>query len=335
MHDVTAGVPRAIPALVLVATLLAVAPARTQDIDAQDYPSRPIHIIVPFPAGGPTDLLSRIVGKEMAASWGQPVVIENRPGADTAIGAEAVARSNPDGYTLLAAMDSTMVLNPLIKSGLPYDPEKDFTPISLGAKNISLLEVRADSSAHSVSDLIETMKAAPGRLNFGTGTINGRLAALLFARLSGTAFAIIPFKGSADTMQGLLTGSVDFCVDSVATSLPLLRQGKFRALAKLSDRPLVQFPDLPSLAQAAGVPEFGDVSTWIAFYAPTGTSSEIVGKIQHFIATIYADPAVAQRLEETGINAVASTPAELDAYVRSETERWGKVIRDNGKFIQE
>jgi tripartite-type tricarboxylate transporter receptor subunit TctC len=333
MPDVIAGVARSLPALVLAAMLLAIAPARAQESDAREYPRRPIHIVVPFPPGGPTDLLARIVGKEMTASWGQAVVIENRPGADTAIGAEAVAKSSPDGYTLLAAMDSTMVLNPLIRAGLPYDPDKDFTPISLGAKNISLLEVRADSSARSVGDLIETMKAAPGRLNFGAGTINGRLAALLFARLSGTAFAIIPFKGSADTMQGLLTGSVDFCIDSVATSLPLLRQGKFRALAKLSDRPLAQLPDVPPLAEAAGLSEFGDTSTWIAFYAPAGTSNEIVGKIQHFIATIYADPAVAQQLGEIGISAVASTPAELDAYVRSESERWGKVLRDNGNLI--
>jgi tripartite-type tricarboxylate transporter receptor subunit TctC len=263
------------------------------------------------------------------------VVIENRPGADTTIGAELVAKADPDGYTLLAAMDSTMVLNPLVKKDLPYDPFKDFEPISLGAKNISLVEVRADSSVQNVPDLIDALKAKPGRLNFGTGTTNGRLAALLFAKLTGTAFAIIPYKGSAETVQGLLTGSVDFGIDGVASSLPLVKDGKFRALAKLSDRPLSQLPDLPPLAEAAGVPELGDISTWIAFYAPAGTSREIVGKLSHFIATIYADPAVAKRLEEAGIIAVSSTHAELDAFVHSETERWGKVIRDNGNFILE
>jgi tripartite-type tricarboxylate transporter receptor subunit TctC len=142
MHDVRVGA-RALVALVLIA----IAPARAQELAARDYPSRPIHIVVPFPAGGPTDILSRIIGQEMSAAWGQAVVIENRPGADTAIGAQAVAKSDPDGYTLLAAMDSTMVLNPLIKSNLPYDAAKDFTPISLGARNISLLEVRADSTS--------------------------------------------------------------------------------------------------------------------------------------------------------------------------------------------
>ncbi len=174
----------------------------------------------------------------MTASWGQTVVIENRPGADTTIGAEVVAKADPDGYTLLAAMDSTMVLNPLVKKDLPYDPARDFEPISLGAKNISVLEVRGDSTAHTVQDLIDTLKARPGKLNFGTGTTNGRLAALLFAKLTGTNFAIIPYKGSAETVEGLLTGSVDFGIDGMASSYPLIKDGKFRALAKLSDRPL-------------------------------------------------------------------------------------------------
>ena len=315
--------------------ICASAPARAQDVEAVNYPSRPIHIIVPFPPGGPTDILSRIVAKEMTASWGQTVVIENRPGADTTIGAEVVAKADPDGYTLLAAMDSTMVLNPLVKKDLPYDPARDFEPISLGAKNISVLEVRGDSAMHTVQDLLDTLKARPGKLNFGTGTTNGRLTALLFAKLTGTAFAIIPYKGSAETVEGLLTGSVDFGVDGMASSYPLIKDGKFRALAKLSDRPLSQLPDLPPLAEAAGVPELGDISTWIAFYAPAGTSSEITGKLSHFIATIYADPVVAKRLRDAGIIAVSSTPAELKAFVHSETERWGKVIHDNANYIFE
>src|SRR5579864_4719759 len=184
-------------AAVLIAFAIgASATARAQDVEAANYPSRPIHIIVPFPPGGPTDILSRIIGKEMTASWGQTVVIENRPGADTTIGAEVVAKADPDGYTLLAAMDSTMVLNPLVKKDLPYDPARDFEPISLGAKNISVLEVRADSPAQTVQELLDTLRARPGKLNFGTGTTNGRLTALLFAKLTGTRFAIIPYKGS-------------------------------------------------------------------------------------------------------------------------------------------
>src|SRR5580704_16053265 len=159
MPDPMACTRSGIAAALIALAIGANAPARAQDVDASSYPNRPIRIVVPFPAGGPTDILSRIVAKEMTASWGQPVVIENRPGADTAIGAEVVAKADPDGYTLLAAMDSTMVLNPLVKKELPYDPARDFEPISLGAKNISVLEVRADSHAHTVQDLIETLKA--------------------------------------------------------------------------------------------------------------------------------------------------------------------------------
>jgi tripartite-type tricarboxylate transporter receptor subunit TctC len=326
---------RTIAAALIAFAIGAVTPACAQDVEAVNYPNRPIHIIVPFPPGGPTDILSRIVAKEMTASWGQTVVIENRPGADTTIGAEVVAKADPDGYTLLAAMDSTMVLNPLVKKDLPYDPARDFEPISLGAKNISVLEVRADSPAHTMQDLLDMLKARPGKLNFGTGTTNGRLAGLLFAKLTATNFAIIPYKGSAETVEGLLTGSVDFGIDGMASSYPLIKDGKFRALAKLSDRPLSQLPDLPPLAEAAGVPELGDISTWIAFYAPAGTSSEITGKLSHFVATIYADPTVAKRLHDAGIIAVSSTPGELRAFVRSETERWGKVIHDNASYIFE
>jgi len=318
--------------LLPVAIALAAASAHAQGVDAERYPSRPIHLIVPFPAGGPTDILSRIVGQEMTASWGQPVLIENRPGADTSIGAEAAAKAAPDGYTLLAAMDSTMVLNPLLRHDLPYNPLTDFAPISLGAKNISLLVVRSDSSIHTVPQLVDTLKAQPAKLNLGAGTINGRLAALLFARMTGTTFAIIPYKGSAEVADGLLTHSVDCAIDGVATSLPLIKDGRIRALAKLANRPLAQMPELPPLAEAAHTPALGDIGTWIAFYAPAGTSAEIIGKIQHFIATIYADPAVAARLDKAGIVPVASTPAELDAFVRGETDRWGKVIHDNGNF---
>src|ERR1700720_4958343 len=141
------------PATLIALAIGAVVPAGAQDPEAVNYPNRPIHIIVPFPAGGPTDILSRIVAKEMTASWGQTVVIENRPGADTSIGAQVVAKADPDGYTLLAAMDSTMVLNPLVKKELPYDPSADFAPISLGAKNISLMEVRADAATKTVTQL--------------------------------------------------------------------------------------------------------------------------------------------------------------------------------------
>src|SRR5215813_5302234 len=226
----------------LVAVLLAL-PARAEDAAA--FPSRPIRIIVPFPAGGPTDINARIIAQKMSEDFKQPVVIENRPGGNTAIGAQAVAKAEPDGYTLLAAMDTTLVMNPATATApLSYDPFKDFSTITLTAKNTSLLTVRAADGPKSVAELITRAKAAPGKLNYGAGIITTRLAGYLFAREAGIAVQLIPYKGSADVVQGLLTGSVDFIVDGVAASLPLIQGGRFRALAKLNTRPLAVLPDL-------------------------------------------------------------------------------------------
>ncbi len=239
------------------------------------------------------------------------------------------------GTPLLAAMDSTMVLNPLVKKDLPYDPLRDFQPISLGAKNMSLLEVRADSGAANVQDLLGLLKAKPGKLNFGAGTTNGRLAALLFAKLTNTSFAIIPYKGSADTMDGLLTGSVDFAVDGIASSYSLIKQGRVPGTGQTE-----RTPAAPIARPAAAGRGRRRARAWRYLHldwvltrrlAPRARSS---GKIQHFIATIYADPGVAQKLDDAGIIPVSSTPGELDAYVRSETERWGKVLRESNFAVE-
>ena len=271
---------------------------------AQEFPSRTIRIIVPFPAGGPTDILSRIIAQKMSEDWGQPVVVENRPGGDTAIGAQQVAKAAPDGYTLLAAMDTTLVLNPATKTSLPYDPFKDFAAITLAAKNTSLLMVRADDGPKSIQELIARGKANPGRLNYGAGIITTRLAGYMFNRAAGIDAQLIPYKGSAEVVQGLLTGAVDYIIDGVASSLPLVRSGKFRALAKLNNRPLPTLPEVPPLSVAAGMPALDDISSWIAFVAPAGTPRAIVDKIQSEVAKMYADPVIYDKLEKAGINPV-------------------------------
>jgi tripartite-type tricarboxylate transporter receptor subunit TctC len=297
---------------------------------AQEFPSRPIRIIVPFPAGGPTDILSRIVAQKMSEDWGQPVVVENRPGGDTAIGAQQVAKAAPDGYTLLAAMDTTLVLNPATKTSLPYDPFKDFAAITLAAKNTSLLMVRADEGPKSIQELIARGKANPGRLNYGAGIITTRLAGYMFNQTAGIGVQLIPYKGSAEVVQGLLTGAVDYIIDGVASSLPLVRSGKFRALAKLNNRPLPTLPEVPPLSVAAGMPALDDISSWIAFVAPAGTPRAIVDKIQSEVAKMYADPVIHDKLEKAGINPVASTPDEFDAFFRQEAVRWKKVFDESG-----
>ncbi len=275
-------------ALGLIATS---ALAQAPDSGAQNYPNRPVRLVVPFPAGGPTDILARVVAQRLSEVWGQPVVIENQPGANTAIAAARVAKLPADGYTLLAAMDVTMVLNPLTTKNLAYEPLKDFTLISLGAKNTSLLTVRAADGPKSVQELIARAKASPGKLNYGAGIITTRLAGYLFNREAGINVQYIPYNGSSPTVQGLLTGAVDYIVDGTASHVSLIKSGQLRALAKLNSRPLPTLPDVQPLSVEAANPALDDISTWVGFVAPAGTPRAIVDKIQREIATMYSDPA--------------------------------------------
>ena len=296
----------------------------------ETYPSRPVRMIVPFPPGGPTDILARIVSQRLSEVWGQPVVVENLPGANTAIAAARVAKLPPDGYTLFAAMDVTMVLNPITTSNLSYDPLKDFAPITLASKNTSLLNVRAEDGPKTVKELIARAKASPGKLNYGAGIITTRLAGYLFNREAGLDVQYIPFNGSTPTVQGLLTGAVDYVIDGAATSLPLIRSGKLRPLAKLNSRPLPALPEVRPLAVEAGIPSLDDISTWIGLVAPAGTPRAIVDKIQREVVNMYADPVIADKLEKSGISAVSSTPEEFETFVRKELDRWNRVFKDSG-----
>ena len=323
------GSARALAAVLCLAGVTGAAvaqDARQGARDANGYPSHAIRMIVPFPPGGPADVIARIVGQKMSEHWGQPVVVENRAGGNTAIGAEVVAKSAPDGHTLLIAMDVTMVMNPLVMTNLPYDPQKDLASVTLLTKNISLITTRAEGP-QTIADLIAEAKANPGKLNMGAGTITSRLGALAFTQAAGIDVTLVPYKGSADITQGLLTGAVDFAIDSVSNALPLIEAGKFRALAKYSDRPLPLMPDVPSLSAAAALPGLAESGTWIAIVAPAGTPRGIVDKLQREIATIYADAGLMARLDKAGFNAEASTPDELDAFIRSESARWGALIK--------
>jgi tripartite-type tricarboxylate transporter receptor subunit TctC len=270
-----------------------------------------------------------VIAQKMSEEWGHPVVVENRPGADTAIGAVQVAKAAPDGYTLLAAMDTTLVMNPVTKTNLPYDPFKDFASVTLAAKNTSLLTVRAEDGPRTIPELIARAKKS-GRMNYGAGIITTRLAGYMFNRAAGIEVQLIPYKGSAEVVQGLLTGAVDYIIDGTASSLPLIKSGKFRPLAKLNDRPLPALPDVPPLAEAAGMPELDDISSWIALVAPAGTPRAIVERLQSKVAAIYADPATNERLIAAGINPVSSTPEEFDAFFRKEAARWTKVFKESG-----
>jgi tripartite-type tricarboxylate transporter receptor subunit TctC len=320
---------RRLVALGLLAAAMTESAVAQSAADAR-YPERAIRIIVPFPAGGPTDILARVMAQRMSEDWGQPVVVENRPGGDTVIAAQQVAKAAPDGYTLLAAMDTTLVMNPATKKSLPYDPHKDFAYITMASQNTSLLSVRAEDGPKTVHELIARAKANPGKLNYGAGIITTRLAGHLFAREAGISVQLVPYKGSADVVQGLLTGAVDFIVDGIATALPLVQSGKVRALAKLNSRPLPALPDVQPLAVAAGLPGLEDISSWTGLVAPAGTPRPIVDKIQRQVATMFADPAIFRKLENSGITAVSSTPEEFEAFLRREAVRWDNAFKESG-----
>jgi len=317
---------RTLLALALLAAI-STAPASAQSSDPQSFPNRPVKIVVPFPAGGPTDVNMRIVGQKLSELWGQGVVIENRPGANTGIGAQMVAKSPADGYTLLAAMDTTLVMNPATGAAMNYDPFKDFTAITLTAKNTSLLTVRASDGPKTIAELIARGKAK--KLNYGAGITITRLAGATFAKAAGIEVQLIPYKGSSEVVQGLLTGSVDFIVDGIAPSLPLIQNGQFRPLAKLNNRTLPTLPELKPLSEASGLP-IDEMSSWIGLVAPAGTPPAIVQKIHADVVRAMADAAVADRLEKAGILGVTTTPAEFEKYFRDEAERWTKVYKESG-----
>jgi tripartite-type tricarboxylate transporter receptor subunit TctC len=318
--------PRILVAVIGLA--MALGHAQAQAIlggEPNSYPNRPIRIIVPFP-------IARLVAQRMSEDWGQPVLVENRAGGNTAIGAQVAARSAPDGYTLLAAMDTTMVMNPLVTPNLPYDPLRDLLPITLLIRTVALVVVRSDGPK-TINELIAKAKANPGKLNMGAGTITSRLGALQFAKAAEIDVQLVPFKGSAEIGQAVLAGTVDFALDSTGTSLPLIEGGRYRALAKYSNRPLPILPDLPSLSAAAELPALEESSTWVALVAPAGTPRTIIGKIHREVVRLHADTALRAKLEKVGIALAGSaSPAEFDAFIRRETDRWSKVLKENGNL---
>jgi len=302
--------------------------AGAQDL-AASFPNRPIHLIVPFPAGGPSDIVARLIGQKMSEDWGQPVVIENRPGANTIIGAQVAAKAAPDGYTLFMAIDSTLVMNQYLAKSLPYDPLNDFAPITLTAKTISVLTVAA-SGPKSVKELIAKAKAQPGKLNYGAGTITAQLMGHLFHKAAGLDIVYVPFKGTPETVNGLLTGSVELIYAANQIVAPLIANGQVRGLAKLDRGAPPAMADIPVLADEAGLPDLDDISVWLGLVAPRGTPKPIIDKVHAEVAKVLTDPAVKERSERTGNYPVTSTPEQFAAFIRKEAERWEKVIKETG-----
>jgi tripartite-type tricarboxylate transporter receptor subunit TctC len=295
---------------------------------AQSWPQKPVRVIVPFAPGGASDLMPRVVGEKLTAMWGQPVVIENRPGAAGNLGMEAGAKAPADGYTLLSAPNGNLVVNPHMYSKLAYDVFKDLAPITRIAAVQNVLVVHPDVAAKTVKELIGLAKAQPGALNFaspGNGS-QAHVAVELLKLQLGLDLVHVPYQGVGPAMKDLLGGRINLMVAQVPSALPHVKAGKLRALGVASAAPLAALPEVPTIASAAPLPGFEAVS-WYALMAPAGTPSEVISKIQSDTAKVLQMPEVRERLAAMGADPSGETPAELAARIRAESERWGEVVR--------
>ena len=295
---------------------------------AQAYPGRPVRIVVPFPPGAATDTLARLIAQRLTETWGQAVTVDNRPGAGSIIGAETSAKSAPDGTTIFMGHIGTHGANPALYAKLPYDPVRDFAPVSLLVTIPNLLAVHPSLPVTSVRELIDLAKSRPGALNIGSPGIStsSHLIIALFGSLTGTTMTHIPFKGTVAAMQGFVGGDVQVAFDTVTAIMPQARAGKVRVLAITSKERSATAPDVATLAES-GVPGF-DVSTWFAFFVPTGTPRTVIDRVNTDVVRIMQTRDMSDRLQGMGMNVVASSPEQLASHVASEIARWGRVVKE-------
>ena len=296
---------------------------------ATDYPTRPIRLIVPFAAGGGNDTVARLVGQRLVARLGQPVVVDNRPGAGGTVGAELAAKAAPDGYTLFLGGVGSHAINPNLHAKLGYDPISDFAPVSLLASAPLILVVNAAVPATSVAELIALAREKPGRLNYasnGNGS-SSHLAAVMFASMAGIDIVHIPYKGLAPALTDLLGGQVQMMFSSVVAILPHVQAGRLKVLAVSGDSRLSLLPEVPTIAQA-GLPGY-QTSSWYGILAPAGTPKDIVAMLSAAIVGALGEPDVRQALAAEGADPVGSTPEEFVSYIAAEKDRLGKLIRNS------
>jgi tripartite-type tricarboxylate transporter receptor subunit TctC len=318
---------------VLAAALAALAlnPAFAQAPSAssgQSYPSRPIRLIVPFAAGGGNDNVARLVGKRLGESLGQPIVVDNHPGAGGVLGAEAAAKSAPDGYTLFLGGVGSHALNPNLMKNLPYDPIRDFAPVELIASAPLVLVVHPSVPARDIAAFIAYARKSPGKLNFasnGNGS-SSQLAAVMFDSMAGVDMVHVPYKGLSPALTDLLSGEVQVMFSSVVAIVPHIKAGKVRALAVTGRKRLGLLPELPTIAES-GLPGY-EASSWYGILAPAGTPSDIVAKLNAEISKALERPEVRASLLAEGAEPVGGTPEAFAAHIRAEKERLGKLIRD-------
>ena len=310
-----------------VLTTLLAAPLVSGTTFAQDYPTRSIRMVVPFAPGGGTDFSARTIAQSMTDSFGQTVIVDNKPGAATNIGAEIVAKAAPDGYTLLLSSGSTFAMNPAISKKTPYDTFRDFTPVGSFSRYVLLLVVAPDVPVKSVQEFITYARARPGQLSFGSPGLNSshQLAMELFMQRTGLTMIHVPFKGAAPAMQEIIAGRVNSMFQDLATALQQIKAGKLRALGVASDKRFPSMPEVPTVSEA-GVAGF-DASAWIGIVAPTGTPVAIINKLNAEMNKVLANPGLLQKLADTGAEPLPGTPAQFGALLRREADKWAEVIK--------
>ncbi|MPT41709.1 MAG: tripartite tricarboxylate transporter substrate binding protein [Achromobacter sp.] len=320
---------RAGGALALAALAAAIAPAAS----AQSYPDRPIKLVVPWPPGGATDALGRMLAQRLTERLGQTVIVDNKAGAGGNIGTAAFVREKADGYTLLMATSSTNAANPHLYSRLGFDPAKDFAPVAFVAEIPNILEVPKQSNFRSLADLLAAAKAEPGKLNYGSGGVGSsqHLAGSMFKHLTGADVLHIPYKGSGPAVSDLMAGQVDMMLDT--GSLSQVQAGALRALAVASRQRLPALPDVPTFAEA-GVPGMY-ASAWYGIVAPAGTPEDVVRRLNQEVNAVVADPAMKQRMEGMGaIVPAGQTPEAFNTFIQSEINRYADIVKLSGAKME-
>jgi tripartite-type tricarboxylate transporter receptor subunit TctC len=326
-------ISHAVRAFVALATLTSAAGALAQSGGAaQSYPSKAIRIVVPFPAGGTSDILARAVGQKLTEEWKQPVIIDNRPGASANIGAELVVKSPPDGYTLLLA-STIHTINPSLYSKLGYDPVRDFTPVTLIAATSQVLAVHPSLPVKTVKELVADAKKRPGQINYSSGG-NGsqpHLTAELFKARTGIDILHVPYKGAPPAMNDLLAGHVALSFATAPSAVPHAKSGRLRALAVSTAKRISALPDVPTIDES-GVPGF-EASGSNGLVGPAGMPAAVVEKLNTTVIRIVKEPAMSRFLSEQGADPYTTTPTEYAAYIKAEVAKWAKAVKDSGARV--
>ena len=333
MSNLLQHVSRSVRMVAITLAVVIVGSAAATTAWAQAYPTKPVKLVVPFPPGGSLDITGRLLAQKLTETWGQPVVVENKPGAGGNIGADLVAKSPPDGYTILLGALSTHAVNPNLYAKMPYDAVKDFAPITLIAITPNVLVVNAASPVNNVREFIAYAKANPGKLAFGSGSNGsaGHLAGELFKVETGSDAVHVPFKGGAPATQALLAGDTQFMFDNLTNAMAQVKAGKLKALAVTTAQRSPLVPELPTMAEA-GLPGF-DISTWYGLFAPAGTPTAIVAKWNADVTRILNSPDVRARLVADGAEPSPNTPEQFAQMIARELSKYARIVKASGAKV--